>query len=414
MNNPIRLLVIEPNNGGGLVHFAYQMCAALAAQGLQVTMLTGTEYELAGLPHAFRVETVLPLWRGYDPPSLRAERRGWLWRAVYTAYREARRVARGARLIWAWIKAVRYITRLQPDIVQFTRLEHAVESFFIAWLRRRGFTLTQLCHEFEHREKKGWFESVYDRVMGNVYRHFSAIFFLSEQIRLRFLTLHPDIPPERAHVIPHGNSDWLLQLPSAPVDSVRQRLGLKEGERVVLFFGLLAPSKGLEDLFEAFALTRRKTAARLVVAGYPTKYVNMGDYLERVRQLGIEANVVFDARYIPLDEIRPLMELASVVVYPYRSGTQSGALQTAYTFGKPVIATTVGGLPEAVEDGKNGFLVPPRSPYALAEKIIALLENPALAEEMGRYSRHLADTRFSWRTVAAKMRPVFEGLAKGG
>ena len=104
------------------------------------------------------------------------------------------------------------------------------------------------------------------------------------------------------------------------------------------------------------------------------------------------------------------MDLATVVVYPYRSSTQSGALQVAYTFGRPVIATAVGGLPEAVEDGRNGYLVPPGSPSALAEKISVLLENPSIATRMGEYARHLSQTRFSWDAVATQIRDVYEEL----
>ena len=117
-------------------------------------------------------------------------------------------------------------------------------------------------------------------------------------------------------------------------------------------------------------------------------------------------------KYIALGELGELMDLATVVVYPYRSSTQSGALQVAYTFGRPVIATAVGGLPEAVEDGRNGYLVPPGSPSALAEKISVLLENPSIATRMGEYARHLSQTRFSWDAVATQIRDVYEDLAK--
>ena len=122
--------------------------------------------------------------------------------------------------------------------------------------------------------------------------------------------------------------------------------------------------------------------------------------------------MIFDARYIPLNEIGPLMGLASVVVYPYRSGTQSGALQTAYTFGKPVIATAVGGLPEVVEDGKSGYIVSPNSPSEIAEKIVALVNNPKMADEMGQYARHLSETRFSWNTVAAQIAREYRRLVE--
>ncbi len=104
------------------------------------------------------------------------------------------------------------------------------------------------------------------------------------------------------------------------------------------------------------------------------------------------------------------MSLATVGVYPYRSSTQSGALQVAYTFGRPVVATIMGGLPEAVEHGRSGFLVPPESPSALAQGILKLVNNRELARVMGEYARHLSESRFSWRTVSQRILQVYEGL----
>ncbi len=412
MADKIRLVVVEPNNGGGLVHFAYQMCSALSEQGLDVTLLTGTEYELSDRPHNFRLENKLRLWQAFDPESMTTRQQGLLKRIFGKVRWQLRRVLRAFRLVVAWMNIISYVTRNKPHVVQFTRIEYPIEGLFISYLRRRGFVLTQLCHEFEERENKSFAASIITRLSGNVYQHFSGIFFLSEKLRQHFLSLYTNIPASNTHSILHGNSDWLLSLPATSTADLRKRLGLNDGERVVLFFGLLSPSKGLEDLFEAFALVQKKVSARLVVAGYPTKHVDMAKLLERNQELGISDKVIFDARYIPLSDIRPLMDVALLVAYPYRSGTQSGALQTAYTFGRPVVATSVGGLAEVVEDGKSGFIVPPRSPQELADRISELISNPARAEEMGRYARHLAETRFSWKSVAGMMIPVFETVVK--
>ena len=105
-----------------------------------------------------------------------------------------------------------------------------------------------------------------------------------------------------------------------------------------------------------------------------------------------------------------MMGLATVAVYPYRSSTQSGALQVAYTFGRPVVATEVGGLPEAVEHGRSGFLVPAYSPPELADGILKLVMNPELAKVMGQYARHLSETRFSWKSVARKILRVYDQI----
>jgi glycosyltransferase involved in cell wall biosynthesis len=138
--------------------------------------------------------------------------------------------------------------------------------------------------------------------------------------------------------------------------------------------------------------------------------MNMEALTARIAGLGLTKYVVLDPRYIPLEEVGALMGLATVAVYPYRSSTQSGALQVAYTFGRPVVATRVGGLPEAVEYGRSGFLVPAHSPAELAEGILKLVTRPELARLMGEYARHLSETRFSWKSVARQILNVYDQL----
>jgi len=408
MKNKIRLVVVEPNNSGGLVHFAYQMCNALAEEGLDVTMLAGTKYDMEYQPHNFRVKKMMRLWEKFDPSSMRIDQVNPIknyWRRIYW---NVRRLLRGIRLVLAWIRLTLYLLKTRPDIIQFTRIEFSFETIFIHYLHQRGFIMSQVCHEFENRETTKQFAAFIERLNGNIYLNFAVIFFLSDEVRAQFFNAYPSIPKRNTCVIPHGNSGWLLNVAATPENTLRERYALGDSERIVLFFGLLSPSKGLDDLLDAFAIVCASSDAKLVIAGYPTKHINMNELAERVSKLGITSRVIFDPRYIPDEEIPSLMRLASVVIYPYRSGTQSGALQTAYTFGRPVIVTDVGGLPEVVEDGKSGFIVPPQNPPALAKKIILLVNDSALAEEMGTYARHLSETKYSWSAVAQQMRAVYK------
>src|SRR5690606_31979081 len=148
--------------------------------------------------------------------------------------------------------------------------------------------------------------------------------------------------------------------------------------------GILAPSKGIEDLLRAWALVReRHPHARLLIAGYPSKHIDMAALEQLAADPAMGDSVTFDRRYIPLGEVAAVMELATALVLPYRNATQSGALQLAYAFGKPVIATRVGGLPEAVEDEGSGLLVDPNDPRSLAAAIVRLLDDPAMTRRMG-------------------------------
>jgi glycosyltransferase involved in cell wall biosynthesis len=132
-----------------------------------------------------------------------------------------------------------------------------------------------------------------------------------------------------------------------------------------------------------------------------------------VRERGLEDVVAVDSRYVPDEEVRPLMELARFVVLPYRSATQSGVLHVAYACGRPVIATRVGGLPEVVEEGGTGRLVPPRSPRELADAMLALLDDPEGAARMGERALELSCTRFSWAAVARAILSAYEEAGAG-
>lgn len=409
-NRRLRLVLVEPNGSGGLIHYSYQLCTALANEGADVTLITGKEYELAHLPHNFRVENRLELWSLFDPQVIHNIHASASQRRWHKLRWTARRGQRAFRLISAWMDLTRYLSELQPDIVQFSKINFPFEAIFLAQMRRRGLTLTQICHEFELRENhSGPLSSLTLRAYADIYKNFSAMFFHARENCEKFLSLYPFVSNKRTHIIPHGNSGWLLKYFPRSYDweAVRQRYGLKAGQPVILFFGLLAPSKGVEDLIEAFALIRERCDAKLLIAGYPTKHISMDRLKEKVSKLKLTEHISFDIRYIPLDEIGALMGLATVAVYPYRSSTQSGALQVAYTFGRPVVATEVGGLPEAVEHGRSGFLVPAAAPRDLANGILKLVTNPDLARVMGEYARHLSETRFSWRTVARQILKVY-------
>jgi glycosyltransferase involved in cell wall biosynthesis len=414
-NRKLRLVLVEPNGSGGLIHYTYQLCTALAEEGADVTLITGKEYELAHLPHNFQVNTMLDLWSLFDAQSVQNVQMT-PWRRRWHKLRwTARRGQRALRLISAWAGLTRYLIELKPDIVQFSKISFPFEAIFLAQMRRRGLLLTQICHEFELREnQRGPFSSLAVRAYADIYKNFSAIFFHAKENCEKFLSLYPFVDNKRTHIIPHGNSGWLLKYFPQNHDwgALRQRYDLKSGQPVVLFFGLLSPSKGIQDLLDAFALVRKSSNAKLLIAGYPTKYFSMEEIKQKIVDLNLTDHVVLDTRYIPLEDVGGLMGLATAAVYPYRSSTQSGALQVAYTFGRPVVATAVGGLPEAVEHGRSGFLVPANSPSTLAESILKLVRNHELAKVMGEYSRHLSETRFSWKTVARKILKVYEGLLR--
>ena len=393
----MKIVVVEPDGAGGLIHYAYQLCDALSAAGADVTLITSRHYELAHLPHRFAVEPTMWLWPAIEP--VRPGRWGRLWRAM-------RRPWRGVRYALAWRHAIGRVVELQPDIAQFATIRFPFQVWGLRRLRHAGIAVTQICHEFEPREWRGLGRRI-RTTTGAVYRQFSAIFLHGESNRRSFDTAF-DVDPGVTHVIPHGDESLLVRLSDGGTDA-RERYGIPGDRPIVLFFGGLRPSKGLEDLLEATALASREADLHLVIAGHPAGVDPSNLHAETTR-LGIEDRTVIDARYIPFDEIGALLRAASVVALPYRSGTASGVLQVAYAFGRPVVVTDVGALADTVVPGATGLVVPPDDPPALARALVKMTTDEAEAERMGAHALDHGRS-FGWGPIATSILDVYEELA---
>jgi glycosyltransferase involved in cell wall biosynthesis len=188
---------------------------------------------------------------------------------------------------------------------------------------------------------------------------------------------------------------------------------VQEEDNQVLFFGRIWEYKGLEYLIRAEPLvTAQVPDARIVIAG-------RGEDFTRYRRLMIhpERFSVYN-EYIPDAECAELFRRASVVALPYIEASQSAVISIAYTFGKPVVATTVGGLPELVEHGHTGYLVPPRDEQALADALLRLLQDKELRQELGANARRKVETDLSphvvgRQTLAVYRRAIGDGLVTG-
>lgn len=148
----------------------------------------------------------------------------------------------------------------------------------------------------------------------------------------------------------------------------RKILNLKT-EKVLLFFGFIRNYKGLDVLLKAVALLKNKIDFTLLIAG--EFYEDETKYLNLIDELKINDYIKIYKEFIPNSEVKNYFSAADVVVLPYKDATQSGIIQVANNFYKPVIATNVGGLPEVIEEGVTGNLVEVNNPEKLAESILS-------------------------------------------
>jgi glycosyltransferase involved in cell wall biosynthesis len=152
------------------------------------------------------------------------------------------------------------------------------------------------------------------------------------------------------------------------IKMLRNEFGFEDDSLVLLFFGYVRKYKGLEMLIEAFPkILSSIQKARLLIVG--EFYDDPKEYIELIKKLNIEDKVKVINQFVPNEEVGKYYQAADVVILPYRSATQSGILNVAYGFNKPVIVTDVGGLAEFVDEEKTGFVVRPNSPDAIVEGV---------------------------------------------
>jgi D-inositol-3-phosphate glycosyltransferase len=145
-------------------------------------------------------------------------------------------------------------------------------------------------------------------------------------------------------------------------------LQLSDDERVLLFFGYVRDYKGLDVLLDAMPLILAGMNVTLLVVG--EFYNNEERFREQARKLDLGDHVRFHSDYVPNEQVGTFFSAADVLTLPYKSATQSGIIQIAYNFHRPVIATDVGGLGEVVIDGVTGRLTAPEAPEDLAAAVL--------------------------------------------
>jgi glycosyltransferase involved in cell wall biosynthesis len=217
---------------------------------------------------------------------------------------------------------------------------------------------------------------------------------------------------DNVHVIPHGSNDLFYRGKNIPKAAAKTQLGISPSQRVILFFGVIKRYKGLEYLVDAFEeVSEQVDNAILLVVGkiYDADAEGFRYYSALINQIRKRDDVICVPRYIPFDKIGLYFTAADVVVLPYDKTYTSGVLLAAYAAGRPVVVTDTGELSEVVESGKSGFVVPPRNSKALTQAIIEILASSKL-EEMGKYARHLAETKYSWQSVASRTTDLYQAL----
>jgi D-inositol-3-phosphate glycosyltransferase len=238
------------------------------------------------------------------------------------------------------------------------------------------------------------------------------IFVHTEQMRLALRTDF-GIAAAKISVIPFGINSTV---PSTALTSkeARERLGLDGSQRVVLFFGNIAPYKGLEYLVEAMAsLAPSAPDYRLIIAGRPKNCASYWEALQRrISCAELRSCVIERIEYVPDADTEIYFKAADVLVLPYVHIFQSGVLFLGYNFGLPVIASDVGSLREDIVEARTGFVCKPRDPIDLAKAIETYFSSELYRRLDARRQeiRNFANEKYSWTKAGKITRAVYTDL----
>jgi D-inositol-3-phosphate glycosyltransferase len=246
------------------------------------------------------------------------------------------------------------------------------------------------------------------------YRLADHIFVHTEKMKRELLEQF-GVQGDGVTVIPFGINN-AIPTTNLTSNEAKQRLGIPRSQKTLLFFGNIAPYKGLEYLITAFQrLTSEGGDYKLIIAGWPKNCEGYWNTIrETIREDAQRERILLRANYIPDEETETYFKAADVLVLPYRHIYQSGVLFLGYNFGLPVIAADVGSLKDEIVEGETGFVFGPEDSTGLARAIEKYFASD-LYENLGARRlriRDYAEKQHSWDIVGQMTMAVYADLLR--
>jgi glycosyltransferase involved in cell wall biosynthesis len=382
------LTVTMVDAGSYSLWYDYALCDGLTQNGCDVTLMRCEfrhgPWDIAG---SFAVRKHFYQWTHAAGRRLRA---GLLWKAT-----------KATEHLVDMRRLVEDLRRSKPDVIHFQWLPlPLLDRLFLHSLSRIA-PLVMTMHNTEPYH--GTPTSMLNvKGLQQAFRHFSAIIVHSEFSRTRMID-RGWARPEQLHVVPHAVFEPDRSVPPAVLSDPQ--------ENIILHLGSIQPYKGLDVLLRAFALLPEELqrSSRIILAGPPR--MNVATLQDLAKSLGIDSRVSWDLRFLSEAEVAALYQRATIVALPYREVDQSAALMSAIGFEKPVIATSIGGIPETIRNGVHGYLVERDDAQGFGRALGDLLAHPdrrrAMEAAMHDLRNHLTWARSAQSTVA-----VYESLLK--
>lgn len=383
--------------GGQDRHYALGLAMALVSQGVWLEVIGSDEVDCPEMHSTSKLRFL----------NLRGSRRS-----------DAGLSERMRRVLVYYARLIRYCLVAKPKIFHIlwnNKVEWFDRTLLMLFYKLQGRKLVFTAHNINAARRDGVDSHLNRLTLRTQYQLADHIFVHTEKMKREILEEF-GVRDESVTIIPYGINNAVPDTDLTRVDA-RQRLGLHDGDKVLLFCGAIAPYKGLDLLVDAFEqMVRRDPAYRLIIAGRPKagcdKYLT--EIQQKINRAPYRANVIQRIEYIPDADAEIYFKSADVLVMPYRHIFQSGILFWSLSFGLPVVATDVGSFRDDVVDGETGFLCAPDDSAALACTIEKFFTSDLFqhAESRRQTIREFARLRHSWEVVADKTCKVYERLLR--
>jgi len=377
--------------GGGDRPYALGLASSLIAQGICFDFIGSDELESPELLSSPQVR-FLNL-RGDAGPEASVTTKIW-------------------RVIRYYGRLLRYASTSQARVFHIlwnNKLELLDRTVLLLFYRVLGKRIVFTVHNVNANTRDGNDNALNRLTLWIQYRLVDHLFVHTQQMK-RELGTEFGVADNKISVIPFGINSTVPDTALTGAEA-RRRIGLAESEKVLLFFGHIAPYKGLEYLVEAMSLVGgRLPECRLVIAGRPKGSESYWAAIqERISRLRLGSRVVQRIEYVPDADTEVYFKAADLLVLPYTHVFQSGVLFLGYNFGLPALASDVASFKEDIIEGTTGFVCPSRDPKALAQAIEHFFASELYAALPVRRLaiRRFAAERYSWTTVGSITREVY-------
>jgi len=256
-------------------------------------------------------------------------------------------------------------------------------------LATKGLVSGCVCTSHGFSPPRWYARGMWREVMRETLRRYGAMISISKYVERRLSRFFGSNRPNIFTV--YDGVDSELFNPAIDGSALREQMGL-EGKRVILYVGRITEKKGVHHLLKAFSMaSERASGLALVYCGRGAMDLTLRTM---VKELGLGSRVLF-AGPIPHDELPPYYAMCDVLAVPSTYENLGLAPLEAMSCGRPVVASNTGGLPEIVENMRTGLLVPPGDPAALAQGILAMIQDEDLARKFGSEGRRIVLERYT-------------------